>query len=58
MVCSTNLQMLFSWAQTTGTTANGDPVEVITELTGIDPAAITANGLSPPQPPTTVRMSS
>ncbi|WP_327425455.1 hypothetical protein OG963_00860 [Streptomyces sp. NBC_01707] len=57
MVCSANLQMLFSWDQTTGTAANGDLVSVIAELTETVPASITANGLSPPQPPTMVRTS-
>ncbi|WP_449486081.1 hypothetical protein [Streptomyces avidinii] len=57
MVCSANLQMLFSWDQTTGTAANGDLVDVITELTETAPAPITANGLSPPQPPPMVHTS-
>ncbi|MGW6691552.1 hypothetical protein [Streptomyces sp. NPDC054961] len=48
MVCSANLQMLFSWDQTTGTTANGNLADVIAELTEAAPAAITTNGLSPP----------
>ncbi|WP_327132409.1 hypothetical protein OG311_16405 [Streptomyces sp. NBC_01343] len=57
MVCSANLQMLFSWDQTTGTATNGDLVDVIAELTETAPASITANGLSPPQPPTMVHAS-
>ncbi|MBT2454166.1 hypothetical protein [Streptomyces sp. ISL-86] len=54
MVCSTNLQMLFSWTQTTGTTAHGGDVDAITELAGTAPAATTAHGPSPPRPPATV----
>ncbi|MFZ3492928.1 hypothetical protein ACODT5_06780 [Streptomyces sp. 5.8] len=58
MVCSANLQMLFSWNQTTGTATNGDLVDVIAELTEAAPASITTHGLSPPQQPTTVHTSS
>ncbi|MFG3001381.1 hypothetical protein [Streptomyces sp. NPDC048340] len=47
MVCSTNLQMLFTWDQTTAT-GKGHPVDVTAELAGIVPTAIPANGLSPP----------
>ncbi|MFI6690110.1 hypothetical protein [Streptomyces sp. NPDC050485] len=53
MVCSSNLQMLFTWAQATSNAADTGAVRVITELAEITAAAIPANGLSPPQPPTT-----
>ncbi|MEV8341063.1 DUF5958 family protein [Streptomyces niveus] len=57
MVCSANLQMLFTWGQTAGTTANGDPADVITEPSETAPGPLAANGLSPPQPPTMVHTS-
>ncbi|MCY0945876.1 hypothetical protein [Streptomyces antarcticus] len=53
MICSANLQMLFSWTQTTGSSGIAD---AITELAAIAPASITANGLPPPQPPVTADM--
>lgn len=57
MVCSANLQMLFTWDQTVGTTANEDPADVITLPSKTAPGSLAANGLSPPQPPTMVHTS-
>lgn len=57
MICSTNVQMLFSWAQTTGTTTNSDLLDAITEFLGIASPAITASGLSPHQMPPTLHAS-
>ncbi|MBT2479454.1 hypothetical protein [Streptomyces sp. ISL-94] len=53
MICSANLQMIFSWTQTIGTTGTSGVADAISELAGTAPASITENGLPPPRPPAT-----
>ncbi|MFF5453093.1 hypothetical protein ACFY40_17865 [Streptomyces sp. NPDC012950] len=49
MVCGANLQMLLTWDQTAGTTADEDPADAITLPLKTAPGSLAANGLSHPR---------